>query len=156
MPDGWTDAALGDVAEIAIGRTPPRDEPRYWTNDLTRPFCTIADMGDGTILPGREGVTEAAEVDGKAKRMPAGSLLLSFKLTIGRVGIAGVDLFPNEAIARVEPKTDRWTSNTSPYGFPRQICWQVPGGPSRATRSTHLRCAQFKSPTHLSPSSGAS
>lgn len=105
MHDGWVDAVLGDVADITIGRTPPRDEARYWTTDLTRPFCTIADMDGGTIVPRREGVTEGAELDGKAKRMPAGSLLLSFKLTIGRVGIAGVDLFPNEAIARVEPTT---------------------------------------------------
>src|SRR5450759_3559825 len=105
MPDGWVDAVLGDVADITIGRTPPRDDPRYWTTDLTRPFCTIADMDAGVIVPRREGVTAAAETDGRAKRMSAGSLLLSFKLTIGRVGIAGVDLFPNEAIARIEPRT---------------------------------------------------
>lgn len=105
MRDGWVDASLGDVADITIGRTPPRDDPRYWTEDLTRPFCTIADMDGSIVRPRREGVTREAEADGKAKRMPAGSLLLSFKLTIGRVGIAGVDLFPNEAIARVEPVT---------------------------------------------------
>lgn len=103
MRDGWRETTLAEVADIRIGRTPPRDQPRYWTSDLARPFCTIADMVGTLVRPTREGVTERAEVEGKAKRVPAESLLLSFKLTIGRVGFADVDLFPNEAIAWVEP-----------------------------------------------------
>lgn len=98
MTDGWTHSTLGQVAKLTIGRTPPRAEARYWTKELHRPFCTIADMGEWTINPRREGVTEAAEASGKAKRVPAGSMLMSFKLTIGRVGFAACDVFPNEAI----------------------------------------------------------
>jgi restriction endonuclease S subunit len=104
--NGWLVRTLGDVADIRIGRTPPRKEARYWTTDLTRPFCTIADMDGRVIMPQGEGVTEVAVAEGKAKRVPAGSLLLSFKLTIGRVGFAGRDVFPNEAIAWVEPKVE--------------------------------------------------
>lgn len=102
---GWAETTLGDVAEITIGRTPPRKDPRYWTVDLERPFCTIAELEPLTI-PKREGVTALAEEEGKAKRFPKGSLLMSFKLTIGRVGFAGVDLFPNEAIARLKPRSE--------------------------------------------------
>lgn len=106
MTVNWSEVRLGDVAGITIGRTPPRNDASYWTRDLTRPFCTIADMlGGGQIDPVREGVTLKAETDGKAKRVPADSLLLSFKLTIGRVGFAARDLFPNEAIACIEPQT---------------------------------------------------
>ena len=103
MRDGWSDSTLGQMARIRIGRTPPRNDTRFWTTDTSRPFCTIADMTGPTIAPQREGVTELAEAEGKAKRVPAGSLLMSFKLTIGRVGIAEVDVFPNEAIAWLEP-----------------------------------------------------
>ena len=85
MSDGWEATTLGEVADLIVGRTPPRKDERYWTVDLERPFCTIADMGAIDVLPEREGVTEAAEIEGKAKRVPAGSLLMSFKLTIGRV-----------------------------------------------------------------------
>jgi len=56
-------------------------------------------MRGPTVNPTREGVSAAAESEGKAKRVPAGSLLMSFKLTIGRVAFAARDLFPNEAIA---------------------------------------------------------
>lgn len=98
--------------EIAVGRTPPRKDPAYWTDDLERPFCSIADMTEMQIRPEREGVTALAEAEGKAKRVPANSLLLSFKLSIGRVGFAATDLFPNEAIAWLDPKqgveVDRW------------------------------------------------
>ncbi len=103
--EGWTEALLGQVAVIRIGRTPPRQDSRYWTSDLERPFCSIADMTGTFVRPMREGVTSIAESQGKAKRVPAGSLLLSFKLTIGRVGYAAVDLFPNEAIAWLDPDT---------------------------------------------------
>jgi type I restriction enzyme S subunit len=105
MRDEWTTTTLGEIADIRIGRTPPRKDGRYWTDDLTRPCCTIADMDGPLVTPRREGVTELAEQEGKAKRVPAGSLLMSFKLTIGRVGITAVDVFPNEAIAWLEPST---------------------------------------------------
>jgi type I restriction enzyme, S subunit len=105
LREGWRQVRLGEIADLRIGRTPPRDDPRYWTADLARPFCTIADMTRQSVVPTREGITEEAEQQGKAKRVPAGALLLSFKLTIGRVGFAGTDLFPNEAIAWVYPVT---------------------------------------------------
>lgn len=103
----WARTTLGDVASITIGRTPPRNESRYWTPDLERPFCTIADMTSWLISPDREGVTALAEEHGRAKRIPAGALLLSFKLSIGRVGFAARDLFPNEAIAWLQPDAAR-------------------------------------------------
>ena len=96
--------ALEEVALLDIGRTPPRDNAVYWTTDLERPFCTIADLTPGETRPTREGVTELAETTGKAKRFAAGTLLMSFKLTIGRISLAAVDLFPNEAIVAIKPR----------------------------------------------------
>jgi type I restriction enzyme S subunit len=94
---------LGELAELQIGRTPSRARPDYWTTDLKRPFCTIASMRGRKVTPDVEGVTELAEAEGKAKWVREGSLLMSFKLTLGKVGFAGCDLFPNEAIVWVDP-----------------------------------------------------
>jgi type I restriction enzyme, S subunit len=106
MLDSWPQTVLGDLAAVEIGRTPSRKEKKYWTTDLDRPFCTIADMDGRIVIPNREGVTKLAEDEGKAKRFPAGALMMSFKLSIGRTGIAGTDLFPNEAIAWLKPTSD--------------------------------------------------
>ena len=54
------------------------------------------------ISPKREGVTKKAIDDGKARLVSAGSLMMSFKLTLGRVGFAEVDLYPNEAIVAID------------------------------------------------------
>lgn len=106
MRDDWAETTLGELATIAIGRTPPRNDRRYWSDSLERAFCTIADMTDWLVRPTREGVTELAEREGKAKRVPAGSLIMSFKLSIGRVGFAATDIFPNEAIAWIQPSEE--------------------------------------------------
>ena len=106
MPDHWHSTTLGEACTLEIGRTPPRKDPSYWTSSMKRPFCTIADMSQRIISPSRQGVTELAEKDQKARRVRAGSLLMSFKLTIGRVAFAGCDLFPNEAIVSIVPDTE--------------------------------------------------
>jgi len=99
---GWGERSLGQVSKLQMGRTPSRREPRYWTEDLHRPFCTIADMQSKFVDPSREGITELAVDDGKAKVAREGTLLMSFKLTIGRVGFAARDIYPNEAIVMIE------------------------------------------------------
>jgi len=104
MRDGWRETTLGDVATRVIGRTPSRHDSRYWTDSLALPFFTIADMKERYATQGREGVTQTAVADGQAKRVPAGSLLLSFKLSIGKIAITDRDVYPNEAIAWVRPK----------------------------------------------------
>lgn len=103
MRDGWRETTLGEVATRTIGRTPPRNDPSMWATSTERPFVTIADLGLNRTVTAREGVSELAEASGHAKRFPAGSLLLSFKLSIGRVGVADRDVFTNEAIARLAP-----------------------------------------------------
>lgn len=102
----WNMKSLGEIAALTVGKTPPRRQSTYWTDDLRRPFCTIADMDAWAVRPTREGVSKSAEDEGKARRFRAGTLLMSFKLTIGRVGFAAVDLFPNEAIVGINPVED--------------------------------------------------
>lgn len=104
MSDEWLITTLGKVAVLTIGRTPERGNSNYWTEDVTYPFCTISDIPkySWSINPTNEGVTQAAIRDGKARMAAAGSLLMSFKLSIGRVGFAHRDVYPNEAIVRID------------------------------------------------------
>lgn len=103
MREGWVSTTLGVVAQRTVGRTPPRKEVKYWTDDTRMPFCTIKSMQNRTKMEFSEGVTKQAVEDSVARLAPQGALLLSFKLSIGRVRFAPRNLYFNEAIAWVRP-----------------------------------------------------
>jgi type I restriction enzyme S subunit len=95
----WPTKALADLCEITIGKTPPRNVPRYWGDGYA--WLSIADMGQGRVLQHtKETITPTAVDEGVSGRLvPPGTVLLSFKLSIGKLGIAAVPLYTNEAIA---------------------------------------------------------
>ena len=64
-------------------------------------WLSIKDMGEpgAYSLDSSEYLTDAAVKEKSVRRVPMGSVLLSFKLTVGRVKIAGCDMTTNEAIA---------------------------------------------------------
>lgn len=107
LPDGWTVEPFAQVARYATGRTPARANPRYWTGPGQRiPWVSISDMEEyGIVKVTKEGVTSDAfrEVY-RGRAVPAGTLLMSFKLTIGRVATLGVSACHNEAIISIYPR----------------------------------------------------
>lgn len=90
---------------MVIGRTPRRDTPQYWGGD--RPWASIADMHTEVITQTRERITHVAAQESGARLLEAGTLLMSFKLTIGKLAIAGIDLYTNEAIVGLVPKNPK-------------------------------------------------
>jgi len=104
LPSGWRWAALGNICDIVIGRTPRRDSPEYWNGSL--PWVSISDLNDDVLTDTRERITTLGAEASGARLLASGTLLFSFKLTIGKMAVAGVDLFTNEAIAGLVPKAD--------------------------------------------------
>lgn len=87
---------LADLCEIVVGRTPSRSEPAFWGQG--HPWVSIADMNQGLLISKtKEELTDLGAEKGKL--VPQGTVLLSFKLSIGKVSIAGMPLYTNEAIA---------------------------------------------------------
>lgn len=98
MKPGWTTVALGDVCDINIGRTPSRARTDYWGQG--EPWLSIADMNQGRLITTtKEQVTPLAVKEAVARPVSPGTVILSFKLSIGKVGIAQRRMFTNEAIA---------------------------------------------------------
>ena len=98
----WVKDKAEQFFEINIGKTPPRKEHEWFSDnpsDVT--WVSISDLGTcGVyILESSEYLTKEAVTKFNIKQVPADSILLSFKLTVGRVAIADSPLTTNEAIA---------------------------------------------------------
>ena len=103
IPQGWRVQESQDVFTINIGKTPPRKEPEWFSESSEdNIWVSIADMGScGTFISdSSEYLTNDAIERFNVQMVEKDSVLLSFKLTVGRVAIAGTRLTTNEAIAR--------------------------------------------------------
>ena len=90
----WEAKRLGEICEIAMGRTPPRLNQAYWGHGYK--WLSIADLQTKVVSDSKEEITELAAA--MMTIIPKGTLLMSFKLSLGRLCFAGCDLFTNEAI----------------------------------------------------------
>ncbi|MDO4796555.1 MAG: restriction endonuclease subunit S [Coriobacteriales bacterium] len=107
IPEGWAWCRLSTIVGLRIGKTPSRHDERYWNNGI-HPWFSIADMDDTkTIYEPKERISDEAMSERfKAGMSPAGTLIMSFKLTIGKTSILGIDAVHNEAIVSVIPCYD--------------------------------------------------
>jgi len=109
IPESWEVKRADEIAKITIGKTPPRKEPR-WFSDIRSDnivWVSIRDMGSfGTFIgDSSEYLTPDSVEKFNVRVIPRGSVILSFKLTVGRVSIAQKEITTNEAIAHfVNPK----------------------------------------------------
>jgi len=103
IPENWSWTRLGDLVNYQMGKTPPRQESSYWGNDI--PWISIADMiENGEVLYTKERISvNALGKIFKNRISPKGTLIMSFKLTLGRVSILGIDATHNEAIISIFP-----------------------------------------------------
>ena len=103
LPDSWAWTRLSTIVRMTIGKTPPRGEQSYWSNGIY-PWVSISDMSEGGIISEtKEKVSEYAANNVFSAISSKGSLLMSFKLTVGRTSILGIDAFHNEAIITIYP-----------------------------------------------------
>lgn len=107
IPEGWKSKSFVDVATYRAGRTPARATMAFWANANNGvPWVAISDMTEFGVVNGtKEKITQHAfdSVFGR-RAVRAGTLLMSFKLTIGRISTLGVDACHNEAIIAIYPK----------------------------------------------------
>lgn len=109
VPEGWEKDRADSFFDITIGKTPPRAEKQWFTSgDNGIPWLSISDMGSAGVYAffASEGLTEEAVKKHNIKIVPAGTIFVSFKLTIGRVAIANTDMCTNEAIAHFYMKNN--------------------------------------------------
>lgn len=102
MKQNWTYKKFSEVFNLQMGKTPSRDNLSYWGGDNI--WVSIADMKGKYIDSTKEHITDIAVSESGIHKVPQGTAIMSFKLTIGRAAITKYDLFTNEAIMSFEPK----------------------------------------------------
>ena len=97
---------LENICDIKIGRTPPRKQPQWFSESHGIKWASIKDMGNTGkyISQTSEFLTADAIKKFNIPIIPAGTLLMSFKLTVGRLGFTEYDMCSNEAIAQLPIK----------------------------------------------------
>lgn len=102
----WEMVKLSDIFTLQMGKTPSRDNPSYWNG--THKWVSIADLGKAGkyICDTKENITDSAVSETGIKLTPKGTVVMSFKLSIGKTAITLEDIFTNEAImAFIDRKT---------------------------------------------------
>lgn len=138
--------------DIAIGKTPPRKEHQWFTtNPSNVNWVSISDMGScGTYISrSSEQLTQKAVDKFNIKVVPSNTVLLSFKLTVGRIAITHGEMTTNEAIAHF--KTDKPFINEYLYCYLKDFNYQTMGSTSSiaiAVNSKIIKAMPFVIPTN--------
>ena len=102
VPRGWNWLTMADISIVGIGKTPPRKEQHWFSGVPTdMRWISIRDMGAEAVYAAhtREFLTAEAIDRFNIRRVPDNTVLMSFKMTIGRVAITDGEMTTNEAIA---------------------------------------------------------
>lgn len=139
--EGWKQGRLGELCSIEIGGTPSRRVAAYWdfAHDTSNVWVSIRDMRQRLITGSAEQISDLGVKKSNVKLHRPGTVLLSFKLSIGRVSIAAVPLFTNEAIAGLSP-----TGLTRDFLFHGLQGWDLLQGVDQAIKGATLNKQKLK------------
>ncbi len=108
MPRGWNFSAIDTEFDVSIGRTPPRNETKWFSKDITNDvkWISIKDIVNcnSYIFSTNECLTKEAIVKFRIPIIPENTTILTFKMTVGKLAITTEEMISNEAIAHFNKK----------------------------------------------------
>jgi type I restriction-modification system DNA methylase subunit len=107
---------LGEIASINIGETPKRNNLKYYNNGNNL-WVSIRELNNNIIYDTNEKISDLGVKNSNVKLLPINTILFAFKLSIGKIRIAGVPLYTNEAIAGINTKDDTIIINKYLYYY---------------------------------------
>ena len=102
MKEGWEYKKFDEVFNLQMGKTPDRKNPDYFGGKNV--WISIRDLGGKDVSESNEHITDKAVSDTNIRKVKKGTVIMSFKLTVGKCGIAAKDLYTNEAIMAFNTK----------------------------------------------------
>lgn len=154
IPRGWEVKSIDELSDVGIGKTPPRKETQWFSlNNEDVKWVSIKDMGNcGTyILETSEYLTNEAIEKFKVKKVPSNTVILSFKLTVGRVAISPCELVTNEAIAHFKIQNRENLTTEFLYSYLKQFNYELLGSTSSIATAVNSKIIR-KIPIIVPPS----
>ena len=108
MREGWIEKRFDEVFTLQMGKTPDRKNKAFFEG--TNTWVSIKDLGDKYISSSHECISDEAATN--ISIVKKGTVIMSFKLTVGKCAIAAKDLYTNEAIMAFNTK-DGYEINSS-------------------------------------------
>lgn len=142
IPEGWGVALIRDEFNVQIGRTPPRNELQYFTDsDKGMKWISIKDLGENGsyILSTNEELTFEAVKKFSIPIIPKYTTILSFKMSVGKVGITTQKMLSNEAIAHFLQKDNTIISSEFIYCFLSSFNYDTLGTTSSIVNSINSK-----------------
>lgn len=102
LPSSWHQSELGKVAKWGSGGTPKSGTPAFYGGEI--PWAVIGDLTETWVSETAQTITKAGLDKSSAKVVRPGTVMLAmYGASIGRTGIAAIELATNQAIAFAVP-----------------------------------------------------
>lgn len=115
IESNWEIKTLGEVCSLQIGGTPSRENKTYFEGNI--PWVSVRELNNNVITDTTEKLSEAGVKNSNVKLVKKGSILMSFKLSVGKLSIAGIDLYTNEAIVGINSLDPNYLQNMYIYYY---------------------------------------
>ncbi|ATZ59703.1 hypothetical protein BK798_04350 [Methanobrevibacter smithii] len=141
IPKDWYYNTLDEISDVAIGKTPPRKETWWFSEKEGVKWVSIKDLGNsGTyVFETSEYLTEEAIEKFNVKLIPEDTIILSFKLTVGRLGITTEEMVTNEAIAHFKLDENSLISKEYLYLYLKNFNYEELGSTSSIAKAINSK-----------------
>ena len=141
IPKDWYYKTLDEISDVAIGKTPPRKETEWFSDKEGVKWVSIKDLGNsGTyVFETSEYLTKEAIEKFNVKLIPEDTVILSFKLTVGRLGITTEEMVTNEAIAHFKLDENSLISKEYLYLYLKNFNYEELGSTSSIAKAINSK-----------------
>ncbi|QQR77478.1 MAG: restriction endonuclease subunit S [Candidatus Moraniibacteriota bacterium] len=156
MKQDWETKKLGEICSIELGKTPYRGDESFWdkekeTRNVWLSIADLLNVNGNVVSDSKEYISDKATK--LSKLVEKGTLLVSFKLTLGRLAFAGKDLYTNEAIAALVIKDKKIIDINYLYQFLSFFDWNLAAEGDVKVKGKTLNKAKLKEIEIIFPSS---
>lgn len=142
IPEGWEIKTASEIFSINIGKTPPRKQPQWFSKEnIGIKWVSIKDMGacKNYVLDTGENLTLESIEKFNVKVIPSNTVIMSFKLTVGKVAITTENMATNEAIAHFNIKDSEGMCKEFIYSYLTNFRFQTLGNTSSIGNAINSR-----------------